>query len=97
MKNKISLLAIIAFALCANCANASECIGEDCEVKPIIFEQNFGPMDFVEIEEYDDTEVSECDTVLETNTCYDYNCPFDTIAECDIWYKKPVRNSLYGE
>lgn len=95
MKSEISFLAVIAFALCANCANASECIGSDCELEPIVVEQNITPMDFVEInEEYDDyCMVSECDVM---DTCYDYNCPFDTAEECEIWYKKPEHKTYSG-
>lgn len=92
MKNKMYFLALIAFALCANCANASECVGEDCELEPIVVEQNIAPMDVVEIEETDYCEVSECDA----DDCYDYNCPFDTETECAIWYKKPEHKTYVG-
>lgn len=90
MKNKISFLAIIAFALCANCANASECVGEDCELDTLIIEQDIVPT----VEEYEYYDY--CDPVLKTETCYDYDCPFDTATECEIWYKKPEHKVYSG-
>ena len=39
----------------------------------------------------DNVEVIEEIYEIEDDTCeYDYNCPFDTPAECEIWYKKPL-------
>lgn len=86
-------MAFVAFALCANCANASECVGEDCGLETVVVEQDIVPMNIVEVEEYED--VLECDALSE-NTCYDYNCPFDTPEECEIWYKKPIHNTYVG-
>ena len=88
MKSKISFLAIMAIAFSANCANASECVGEDCELTPIIVEQDYETLDVLE--------PMECDVnwAEETETCtYDYNCPFDSAEECEIWYKKPVHKT----
>lgn len=101
MKTRISFLAIIAVALGGGHINASECIGDDCDFQPIIFEQNIAPMDFVEIDEpltpvIADTEpiitdiYDTCDYVEEETCVYDYNCPFSTAEECAIWYKKPA-------
>lgn len=96
MKSEISFLAIIAFALCANCADASECVGSDCELEPIVVEQNIAPMDFAEVnEEYDYCEECEYD-MASTDTCYDYSCPFDTDTECEVWHKKPEHNEYSG-
>ena len=93
MKNKISFLTIIAVALCVNHAGASECIGEDCELESVEFElveQESEPVEELEITEYEETdEVSECDWKSSLESCYDYNCPFDTAKECEVWYKKP--------
>lgn len=103
MKNKISFLAMIAIMIGANYANASECVGDDCEFKPIEIEQN---IDLTEINEpiiqnlnFDitESEYDSCDYgMCEYETCeyescsYDYNCPFETEIECAIWYKKPI-------
>ena len=106
MKNKISFLAIISCALCVGYANASECVGEDCELEPIVIEQNFGPMSFVDLKGYtkqpeakevETQEIILCDSTASIETCYyDYSCPFDTIAECDIWRKKPEHKTYSG-
>lgn len=89
---------MFAFALCANCANASECVDEDCELdqfsEPVVIEQNIAPTDFIEVTEYDET--YECDSNTSIESCYDYNCPFDTADECDIWYKKPEHKTYSG-
>ena len=101
MKNKVSFLATLAILIGANCAHASECVGDDCDFQPIIVEQNIAPMDFVEFDEpltpiVVDTqpimaEYETCDYVAEEEPCvYDYNCPFATAEECAIWYKKPA-------
>lgn len=89
MKHKISFLAIIAMALNVNYVRASECIDDDCDLKPIVIEENInidelsGPVKY-------EINVPAKDTSSETSCDYDYNCPFDTAAECDIWYTKPV-------
>lgn len=97
MKNKISFLAIIAFALNANYVCASECVGEDCDLAPIEitdFEitETVAPVETVEVIEPARYEIDwtlpeeEIPEVCE----YDYNCPFDTPDDCAIWYKKPA-------
>lgn len=98
MKNKISFLAMFACALCVNYANASECVGDDCEIKPVVVEQNFGPMDFVDINEYveEETICEECNEFVEIESCYDYECPFDTPTECAVWYRKPEHKTYSG-
>ena len=116
--NKVSFLAIIAIALCANCANASECVGDNCDLgQSIVFNQNIAPMDFVEIDAneqideplkpitYESTQIAEYDTSFpgyglceyqsssSASCTYDYNCPFTTAEECEIWYKKPIHKT----
>ena len=98
MKNKISFLAIIAAVFCANCANASECVGKDCEFAPIEIQQDINIDEIVEPVVYDINleQMPAYDSYEYTETCeyetcvYDYNCPFDTEIECAIWYKKPI-------
>jgi len=35
--------------------------------------------------------IEEVYEIEDADTCeFDYNCPFDTPAECEIWYKKPM-------
>ena len=80
MKTRISLFAILAGVMGANCALASECVGPDCELTPISIEQ----------ESWGYTEC-ETDLLTETVSCLtNYECPFDTELECDIWSRKPV-------
>lgn len=92
MKNTISIFAILAFAFNANCVFASECVDEDCELGAAVVEET------VEILEPQVPEIilwSAEEDRTESQTCeykYDYNCPFDTEEECDVWYKKPVYN-----
>lgn len=94
MKNKISFLVILASVFGVNYANASECVGEDCEFKPIVFEQNFGPMDVVEINESSTPVECASDVLTETVSCtYNYDCPFQTAEECAVWYKKPIHKT----
>ncbi len=89
---------MFAVALCTGYTHASECVGDDCELEPIVVEQNIAPMSFVEINQEQITptllEVSECE--IEEDYCYDYNCPFDTVDECEIWYKKPEHKTYSG-
>ena len=84
-----------------NYANASECTDEDCELSPTVIEeeiveQETEPVDILEPQPASDS-IWNYVTVetVENDTCdddceYDYNCPFATIEECEIWYKKPV-------
>ena len=98
MKNKISFLAIIAVALNVNHVNASECVGEDCELTPVEITETTESIEIVEspvetVSTYEPARY-EMDIVVpeETEeTCmYDYNCPFENPEECAVWYKKPV-------
>lgn len=89
MKHKISLFAILAGVLSANCAQASECVGSECELTPIIIEQDFGQPEITQ-ESWGYTEC-ETDLLTETVSCLtNYECPFDTEIECAIWARKPV-------
>ena len=89
MKNKISFLAMIAFALNVNYVCASECVDDDCELEPIVIEQNINASEVIEPVRY------EINWFEDNSTCceHDDNCPFDTAAECEIWYKKPVHKT----
>ncbi len=89
MKNKISFLAILAFALNVNYVYASECIGEDCELEPIVIEQETNTTEYLQPVRY---EINWFET--NTDSCvHDYGCPFETAEECEIWYKKPVHKT----
>lgn len=58
MKNsKISFLAILAIAFGATSVNASECVGDDCDMTQFVFEQNIVPDDYyINNVEYDDSD-----------------------------------------
>jgi hypothetical protein len=84
MRNKISFLAIFAIALNVNYVCASECIDDECELTSVSTE-----IDVLEPVEY---EIS--DSTSETACVHDYNCPFDTVDECAIWYKKPMYKTV---
>ncbi|MBR3510565.1 MAG: hypothetical protein IKN73_00695 [Alphaproteobacteria bacterium] len=89
MKNTISIFAVLAFAFNVNYTFASECVDEDCELSPVVFET----VDILEPQEPEIILWSAESTMSESKTCeYDYNCPFDTAAECEVWYKKPIHN-----
>ena len=88
MKNKISFLAIATAMLCTNGVMASECVGEDCELTPIVIEQDVETTEFLEPKEYEINWVEE--SVDSAECVYDYNCPFETPQECDVWYTKAV-------
>lgn len=106
MKNKVSFLAIVAMALNVNYVYASECIGEDCELnlvetadvemveytEPIELIETIESVEVLEPEQYEtDLTVSEQPVSEIVETCeYDYNCPFETAEECEVWYKKPA-------
>ena len=83
-------MAIIAIAFSANCANASECIGKDCELTPILIEQDIDTVDILEPVECD---IDWTENTVSSACTYDYNCPFDSAEECAIWYKKPIHKT----
>ena len=94
MKNKISFLAIFAVALNMNSVRASECVDDDCELAPVVVEQELDTVEILKPVKYEINWLGT-DTLntthQETTSCtYDYNCPFETAKECEIWYKKPV-------
>ena len=93
MKNKISFLAIVAIAFGTNCASASECVGKDCELTPVVLEQEVDKIDILAPKVVETTVAVE---TCESDCVYDYVCPFETEEECAIWYKKPVyKTSLF--
>lgn len=76
MKQKISFLIAIISAIGTHGAFSSECIGSDCEIIPMTEETII---------------ISKPVSEYEQTFCtYDYNCPFDNAADCEIWYKKPT-------
>lgn len=92
MKNKISFLAVLAIALNVNYVYASECVGSDCEFEPIEITQNIDTVDVLIPVQYQInwTAPSGQQNAEQKPICeHDYNCPFDTPEECEIWYKKP--------
>ena len=94
MKNKTSFLAIMAIALGVSYANASECIDNDCELSTdIVQEETIESIDVLEPKSYTEN-IWASDYVAQKDVCeYDYNCPFETPEECEIWYKKPIHKT----
>ena len=91
MKNKISFLTAVVVMLGINYASASECVDDDCELSPVVIEENIETVDFLEPKETSDSIWATQYVDKSQEVCeYDYNCPFSTEQECDIWYKKPV-------
>ena len=97
MKNRISFLAIFAIALNVNYVYASECVGDDCELTPVVVEENIETSEVLRPIKYEINWLGSEGTVYQESQneyCeYDYNCPFETAKECEIWYKKPVHNT----
>ena len=92
MKHKISILSVLATLVYISGANASECIDSECDLLPAVITE-------LETAEPDTLRPETPEIILwsadasESQSCEpDYNCPFDTAAECDVWYKKPVHN-----
>lgn len=95
MKHTISIFAVLAIVFGANCGQASECIDDDCELEPAVIEETVEVSEYEEPEEVIlwsatdyEPEIEETIEICE----YDYECPFDTATECEIWYKKPAYN-----
>lgn len=92
MRNKISFLAVIAFALNVSYVYASECVDDDCELEQIEITQEIESADVLTPTQYEINWFVPSEQVCEPEQfCeYDYNCPFETPEECAIWYTKPV-------
>ncbi len=93
MKHYVSFLSVMIVALGMNYAKASECVGEDCEIlMPVIINQDIDATNRAEPVVYEEILWSaEDEPQICEDTCeWDYNCPFDTYEECNVWYKKPV-------
>lgn len=94
MKSKISFLTILVMMLGMNCAGASECIDDDCELSStVVTEEISESVDFLEPQKTSGSiwSVENITTNDSQYDCeYDYNCPFTTADECEIWYKKPI-------
>ena len=93
MKQKISFLAVLAFALNVNYVCASECVGEDCELEPIVIEQNIDATDYLVPVRYEINWFAINPETSNTSCEHDAGCPFKTAEECEIWYKKPVHKT----
>ena len=86
-KNTFLLLSIIS-AFGVNYANASECIGDDCEIKPVMVEKAKRLNQTIITEQIlIPVPESSCGGVCNTQGS---DCPFDSEEECAIWYKKPT-------
>lgn len=83
-------------ALGVNYALASECVGNDCELSSLIVKEEIIEEESVDVlkpQKTSDTLWASQTATTDTSydDCeYDYNCPFATTEECDIWYKKPI-------
>lgn len=94
MKRYISILSVLACVCGVNCVRASECIDDDCDLDEavIVTESDF---DILQPLGRDDNiwtaDISDeyCD-IMADDSFVDYNCPFDTDAECEIWASKPL-------
>lgn len=93
MKHSISFLSLLLVVFGMNYANASDCTGEECELSGIVMHQSITtPVKETEnIDTVDEIIIPETETVCETSCDHDYNCPFDTPTECEVWNKKPVQ------
>lgn len=95
MKSRISFLTILVMMLGINYAGASECVDNDCELSSVVVseEQEIEPVDFLEPQKTSDS-IWSVQNVTNDDSQYDcehdYNCPFATESECEIWYKKPI-------
>lgn len=89
MKRSISFLSLLLVMFGINHVNASDCVGEECELSGILMQQSTSTEE--DINTVEEIVVPETDTVDETSCDYDYNCPFDTPEKCDVWNKKPVQ------
>lgn len=98
MKRYIPFLSLLIIAFGMNVVNASECVDEDCDLASAEYTETATVVDVLEPVApkeniwYDFSyQSSKYDT---DNMCdYDYNCPFETIQECEVWYKKPVHKT----
>lgn len=104
MKRYVSILSLLIIAFGINPTIASECIDEDCEiddgivVEEIVEEQDIltpvEPKDNFWIDdEFSYDIASNEDMCLDDYSMNDYNCPFDTVAECAVWYTKPIHKA----
>ena len=98
MKQYISILSILACVFGANCVRASDCVDEDCNLDEtvVMTESEYATdTDVLAPAEYDENVWFEqsndtCDVIVDDSVAFDYNCPFETKTECEIWAKKPL-------
>lgn len=99
MKRYISFLSILACVCALNGARASECVDADCDMADDVVVDVLEPVEYSEniwsdYEDIDNVDISDDEFCVETDDEFiDYNCPFDTDAECKIWAAKPVYNT----
>ncbi len=99
MKRYISILSVLACVSGINCARASECIDDDCNIDEFtVVTESESDVDVLRPAEYaaniwfEDTNET-CDVVADDFIAFDYNCPFETDTECEIWATKPLFNT----
>ena len=86
MRNKISFLAAIIAAFGISTVNASDCTDDGCDLYEFI-EDYSDDSDYLFPKQFNQDIWSE-----ETSCDIDYNCPFETEQECEVWNKKPVHS-----
>ena len=95
MKRYISILSVLACVCGMDYARASECVDEsDCDIETIESEYTVDVLEPNNPDEdlwFSDDAVTDafCE-VIDDEEIIDYNCPFDTDDECEIWARKPM-------
>lgn len=94
MKRCISILSILACVFGVGYARASECIDAECDIDETVSESEIEyvddvllPAEYSENVWVEDVDDAACDVIIED---IDYNCPFETDEECEIWATKPM-------
>lgn len=99
MKRYISFLSILACVCAINGARGSECVDADCEmtddmVLDVLEPAEYGENIWSDYNDVDAIDVPDDEYCVEIDDEFiDYNCPFDTDAECKIWAAKPAYNT----
>lgn len=99
MKRYISILSILACVFGVNYARASDCIDDDCDIdvsteyaidvlRPAEHDEN------IWFEESNEDIDETCEIVSDDFIAFDYNCPFETNEECEIWATKPMYSTV---
>lgn len=98
MKRYIPFLSLLIIAFGINAVNASECVDEDCDLAQDEYIETTTVVDVLEPVTpkenlWDDLSYKPSINHTDNMCDYDYNCPFETIQECEVWYKKPVHKT----